>query len=68
MDGMPTGWLELADLSSPVWEAQLGFLGLLQVQRGQLCPMLPSSSLERQEGQGRLVSGRESIKRASPTV
>lgn len=29
MDGVPTGWLELAGLSSPVWEAQLGFLGLL---------------------------------------
>lgn len=68
MDGMPMGWLELAGLSSPVWEAQLGFLGLLQVQRGQLCPTLPSSSLERQEGQGRLVLRRESIKRASPTV
>ena len=68
IDCVPKGWLELADLSSPVWEAQLGFLGLLQVQRGQLCPTLPSSSLEKQEGQGRLVLGRRSIKRASPVV
>ena len=28
MDGVPTGWLELAGLSSPVWEAQLGSCGM----------------------------------------
>ena len=65
---MPKGWLELADLSSPGWEAQLGFLVLLsagaagevahlgQAQLGQLRSALVSSSLEWQASQGRLFS------------